>query len=436
MTNGVKMESFQRAVVVGGGGREHALVTALQRSSSQPRVEVIPGRAGMNAHCHQVSLDDQDAVARICKGADLVVIGPEKPLVAGLADRLRQEGLAVLGASASASRLEGSKAFAKELMDELQVPTARWKRFDEARAAKAFVRTMPNGVAVKADGLAAGKGVVVAETLEEADLAIDDLLGGRHGDAGRILVIEERLVGEELSVLALCDGRQLRLFPAAQDHKRLGDGDVGPNTGGMGAYVPAPRATPAVITQIRDQCMQPIIDRLADRGSPLVGVLYAGVMLTENGPKILEYNTRFGDPETQAILPLVKEDVFLMLCSAAQGHLAPGFVDVTEGAAVTVVLAAANYPGQPRLGDPITGLTDAAKMSNVHITHAGTQYLEERAQFVTDGGRILGVTGMGSDIMTATQAAYDGVRTLHFEGMQFRKDIAQRAIGPAGAETA
>lgn len=416
-----------RVVVVGGGGREHALVAALASSPSAPRVEAAPGNPGMADAItrHDVTLDDLDALEALCLGADLVVVGPEAPLVAGLADRLRARGLAVLGPSQAAAKLEGSKAFAKEIMARAGVPTARGARFSEPEAAKAFAATLTGGAVVKADGLAAGKGVVVAEDLAEAEAAIDAMLSGAFGEASREVVVEEKLVGEELSVLALCDGARLATLPPAQDHKRIGEGDTGPNTGGMGAYAPAPLGTPAVIEDIRARCMQPVVDVLAADGTPLVGVLYAGLMMTAEGPLVLEYNVRFGDPETQAILPLLSEDLYLAFRAAALGTLEARPLAVKEGSAMTVVMASAGYPASARKGDLIEGL-DAVPAEDRFVFHAGTRRGAEG--FETAGGRVLAVTGLGADLATAAARAYAGIDLVRFDGAQVRRDIGHRAL--------
>lgn len=418
------MSQFGRIVVVGSGGREHALVEALLRSPSQPRVEAAPGNPGMpeQVHRHPVEIHDIDRLIDVCVGADLVVVGPEAPLVAGLADRLRSAGTLVLGPSAAAAELEGSKTFAKTIMTRALVPTATWAPFDEPEGAKAFVRQLPSaGAVIKADGLAAGKGVIVALDDAGADAAIDRLFTSYDK-----VVVEERLEGEELSVLALSDGARLRVFPPAQDHKRLEDGDRGPNTGGMGAYAPAPLGTPKTVDEIVRTCMEPVVAALAEEGTPLVGVLYAGIMMTTAGPRVLEYNVRFGDPEAQCILPLVDEDLAQSFVAAARGSLKPGRVAVRPGAAVTVVLASAGYPATSSKGDVIHGTAEAENLG-VSVFHAGTAL--RGSECITNGGRVLGLTGLGPDLLTAAESAYRGVAQVCFHGMQFRKDIAARALG-------
>lgn len=419
-----------RVLVVGGGGREHALVDALLAAPSQPEVLATPGNAGIAARAETLPIAADDVPrlvqAAVARAVDLVVVGPEAPLVLGLADALRSQGVAVLGPNRAAARLEGSKSFAKAVMDEGHVPTARWGTFREVDPALAFARDLAGNVVVKADGLAAGKGVIVAEDLADAERAIRAILGGAHGAAGSAIVIEEKLVGEELSVLALTDGVELAVLAPAQDHKRVFDGDRGPNTGGMGAYSPAPVGTPDVVRDVEARCLRPIIETLAARGTPFSGVLYAGIMITASGPKVLEYNVRFGDPEAQAILARLESDAYALLRSVAVGRLDPTSVRFSPRPAVTVVLAAEGYPGEPRRGDPIEGLEAVAALPEVCVHHAGTR--REGEHIVTAGGRILDVTALGADLEDAARRAYDAVQMIRFRGMQFRRDIAHRAL--------
>ena len=414
-------------IVVGGGGREHALVRALESSARRPRVLVAPGNGGTR-HNVPIEASDIDALAALAasEAADLVVVGPEAPLVNGLADRLRADGCAVLGPSGAAARLEGSKAFAKTIMDEAQVPTAQWGVFTEVEVAKAFVRTLPK-VVVKADGLAGGKGVVVCDTVDEADRALVDHLSGRHGLASRSVVVEERLEGEELSVIALADGSRVAVLAPSQDHKRLLEGDRGPNTGGMGAYSPTLQGTPELMNEIEARCLVPVLERMAERGTPFTGVLYAGLMLTRDGPKVLEYNVRLGDPEAQAILPRLAEDAYELLLAAARGELASGPVRFSDRAAVTVVMAAEGYPGPVRSGDPIEGLAAAEAMEDVVVFHAGTRRDGDLCR--TAGGRVLSVTGLGEDLNRAADAAYRVIPTITWPGVHYRCDIGFRALG-------
>ncbi len=419
----------RKVLVVGGGGREHALVEALHRSPSSPEIFAAPGNAGTAARAKNLPIA-ADAVLELVSAAierrlDLVVVGPEVPLVLGLVDRLGERGIPALGPRAAAARLEGSKSFSKKIMAEARVPTARFLSTSDQDEAIEFARSLSGRVAVKADGLAAGKGVIVAGDEAEAISAIRQLAGDAAARDG--LVVEERLEGEELSVLALTDGTHIATFSGAQDHKRVRDHDEGPNTGGMGAYSPAPKGTRALLDEIERTALRPVLDRLAELGAPFSGVLYAGIMLTADGPKVLEYNVRFGDPEAEVLLPRLRGDVFELLLSAATGQLRPGPVDEIDQAALTVVMAAAGYPARPRRGDVIHGLKEAEAIPGVHVYHAGTEQVGGEVR--TAGGRVLAVTGMGADLAAAKEAAYRGVAAIHFEGQHFRTDIGARALG-------
>jgi phosphoribosylamine--glycine ligase len=415
--------------VVGSGGREHALVHSLAKSKAE--LFAAPGNPGTSKLATSVDLAATDVGAITAwarrEKIDLVVVGPEAPLWLGLADALRAEGIAVLGPNRGAAKLEASKAFAKEVMDRARVPTARWRSFEEAAPAIAYARELGGAVAVKADGLAAGKGVVVASLASEAEEAIQSMLGGALGEAGRRVVIEERLEGEELSVLALTDGVHVALLAPAQDHKRVGEGDQGPNTGGMGAYSPAPRATPELLARVEATAIRPVLEVLAKAGTPFSGVLYAGLMLTPQGPKVLEYNVRFGDPETEAILPRLAEDALDLFAAAASGDLEDRPVRFNDDSAVTVVLAAEGYPGPPKTGALIEGLRAAESEPGVLVFHAGTKP-GAGGEITVSGGRVLAVTGLGSDLAGAVDAAYRGVGRIHWPGMHYRRDIARRAL--------
>lgn len=423
-----------RVLLAGAGGREHALALALASSPSGPELIAAPGNPGIAEVAEQVEVaaDDVPGIVRLARdrAVDLVVVGPEAPLVRGLADALEEAGIAVFGPKKGAAILEGSKTFAKDVMAEAGVPTARWGSFTDPEAAVRFARSLELPPVVKADGLAAGKGVVVAETGEEAEAAIRAMLSGAFGAASRTIVVEERLEGEELSVLALSDGEDVALLAPAQDHKRVGDGDLGPNTGGMGAYSPAPLGTPALLAEVKARCLLPVIRVLAARGTPLRGVLYAGLMVGPGGPRVLEYNVRFGDPEAQSILPRLAEDAYLLFLETARGRLAGHQVRFTERAAVTVVLAASGYPARPRSGDVIEGIEAARRIDGVVVHHAGTRRAPGGA-LVTAGGRVLAVTGLGQDLEAAARLAYQGVSVIDFEGKTYRRDIAHRAIGRA-----
>jgi phosphoribosylamine--glycine ligase len=405
-----------RVVVVGSGGREHALATVLARGHD---VVVTPGNPGIpgSVPTPPTELD-----------ADLFVIGPEAPLVDGLADRLRAQGELVFGPGADGARLEGSKAWMKQVLVEAGVPTARHGTFTELEPALAFLETLPGLYVVKTDGLAAGKGVVVTESLAEAREAVGAYLSGRaFGDAGRTVVIEEGLRGPELSVLAVCDGATAVPLAPAQDFKRAFDGDAGPNTGGMGAYSPVPAAGPAVVEQVMATAVLPTLGALRARGIDYRGVLYAGLMLTAEGPKVLEYNVRFGDPETQVVLPRLTSDLGGLLAAAASGRIVepPTFDD---GAAVTVVCASEGYPGSPRTGDRIEGLEAAGEVEGVTVFCAGVG-LDDAGRLVTAGGRVLSVTGQAGDLPTARARAYAAVDRLSWPGMHHRRDIAASVDG-------
>ncbi len=422
------------ALVVGGGGREHAIVEALARSPSRPHVLVAPGNPGTAALAEHVAVSatDVDALVRAAveRKVDLVVVGPEAPLLAGLADALRAHGVRVFGPDRAAAELEGSKSFAKAIMRQAGVPTAESETFRELEPALAWSRARGGRIAVKADGLAAGKGVVVSGDEATAESAIRSFLGGALGEAGQTLVLEERLEGEEISVLAIADGTRAVLLPAAQDHKRVGDGDTGPNTGGMGAYSPPPSATPAVLAEVRARAIDPVLAVMRARGTPFVGVLYAGIMLTPAGLRVLEYNVRFGDPEAQAVLPRVTSDLYALLHAAAGGDLSAGPpLEIDPRAAITVVLAAAGYPAAPRTGDAIEGLAQVPRDATVF--HAGTARADD-GRILTAGGRVLAVTALGADLAAARARAYAGVAALSAPGLFHRRDIGWRALGGGG----
>jgi phosphoribosylamine--glycine ligase len=414
-----------KVCVVGSGGREHALAHVLSRTAE---VVVTPGNPGM-APPIVVSSEPAETIE-----ADLYVIGPEAPLVDGLADRLRAEGKAVLGPGADGALLEGSKAFMKDVLMAAGVPTARFGVFDalQSAAALAFLETLPGPWVIKTDGLAAGKGVLVARTIEEARADVSaKLSGASFGDAGRNIVIEEGLVGEECSLLVLCDGTTAVPLIPAQDFKRVRDGDQGPNTGGMGAYAPMPDVSPSMVKEIMVVAVEPLVAELQRRGIDYRGVLYAGLMLGAKGPQVIEYNVRFGDPEAQVVLPLLACDAAELFMAAAEGRLGqtppPTFHDA---AAVCVVMAAPGYPEKPRTGDPISGLTEdgqsSAAVTGVTVFHAGTGRHANRP-FHTSGGRVLGVTAVGPTLAEARAKAYAGAAPIEWDGMQRRSDIALAA---------
>ncbi len=403
-----------RVCVVGSGGREHALADVLGRDAD---VLVTPGNAGIPG---SVSTGPEDL------DADLFVIGPEAPLVDGLADRLRAQNKLVFGPGADGAQLEGSKAWMKELLVDAGVPTAAHGTFTDLESALEFLHTMTSPFVVKTDGLAAGKGVVVTESLAEAEEAVRaNLSGAAFGDAGRTVVIEEALTGPELSILAVCDGKEAVALAPAQDFKRCYDGDTGPNTGGMGAYSPVPMAGVDVVEMVMRKFVTPTIRALRDRGIDYRGVLYAGLMLTPEGPKILEYNVRFGDPETQVVLPRMTSSLTTLLIEAAEGHLRSE-PECGPGAGVAVVLATEGYPRQPRTGDVIEGLDEATAVPGVKVFSAGVAKNAD-ATLCTAGGRVLSVVGQGETIAQARRRAYEGVKLICWPGHQFRHDIAQQA---------
>ena len=416
-----------RVCIVGSGGREHALALALARSAD---VVATPGNPGMAQVPNvTVTCDRPEAI-----DADLFVIGPEQPLVDGLADRLRAGGRLVFGPGADGARLEGSKAFMKEVLAEAGVPTARYGVFDDEVAARAFLRDLPGPWVVKTDGLAAGKGVLVTHDRREAELdVVAKLSGERFGDAGRTVVVEEGLDGPEFSLLALCDGTEdVKALPAAQDFKRIEDGDDGPNTGGMGAYSPVPFVDGGLVDRVLDEAVGPVVWALRRRGIDYRGVLYAGLILTTEGPKVLEFNVRFGDPETQVVVPRLGDELVELLSEAAAGKLRTE-PRVESDAAVCVVLAAPGYPDAPRTGDVISGLDDAADVEGVTVVHAGTR-LDDEGRFVTAAGRVLGVTATGATIAEARSRAYAGVARIEWPGMHYRTDIAADAAETETAE--
>lgn len=419
-----------RILVVGGGGREHALVWKLAQSPRVTKIYCAPGNPGIAAlaECVNISVDNVKALCGFAQenNIDLTVVGPEKPLTDGIADYFAARGLKVFGPSREAAQLEGSKSFAKERMQKYGVPTADFAVFDSAAAARAYIEAKGTGIVVKADGLAAGKGVVVAETAAEALQAIDEIMLKKvHGDAGSQVVLEERLIGEEASLLAFTDGFAIVPMVAAQDHKRVGDGDTGPNTGGMGAYAPAPVMTPQLLTEVQQTILQPMIDGLRNDGILYQGCLYAGLMITASGPKVIEFNARFGDPETQVVLPLLDGDLLPVLEACVDGTLAETEVRWQKGATVCVVLAAGGYPGEYRKGDAISGLA-AAEAKGAMVFHAGTTMAGDAV--ATSGGRVLGVTAVAEDIAAAVAKVYPAVEQIKFAGMQYRKDIAHRAL--------
>jgi len=418
-------------LLIGSGGREHALAWSLAASPRLSKLICAPGNGGMASLAECVALDQADhaAVLALCRARaiDLVVIGPEAPLVAGLADDLRAQGIKVFGPSKAAARLEGSKGFTKDLCREAGIPTADYGRFADAQSAKAYVTAAGKlPIVVKADGLAAGKGVVVAATREEAERAIDACFGGAFGAAGSEVVIEDFLEGEEVSFFALCDGKTVLPLATAQDHKRVLDGDRGPNTGGMGAYSPAPVVTAEIHDRIMREIIRPTVAALAQRGTPFQGVLFAGIMITADGPKIYEYNCRFGDPECQVLMMRLKSDLLTALLATVEGALATVDLKWRDEAALTVVMAAKGYPGSYQTGSEIRGLAEAAAVPGARIFHAGTR--REGDRIIATGGRVLSIAGLGRTVGEAQATAYAAVDRIDWPEGFCRRDIGWRAI--------
>ena len=420
-----------RVLVVGGGGRENALGWALARSHGVERVWVTPGNGGTTELTGVAQLtvaeSDHTGLLEIChsEAIDLVVVGPEAPLAAGLADRLRQAGFAVFGPGADGARLEASKQWAKALMQEAGVPTAGYWPANSLEQALTALETQGQPLVVKADGLAAGKGVTVAETMDEARAAIEEIFAGRFGEGeGASLVLEERTVGPEVSVFALCDGERLVLLPPAQDHKRIGEGDTGPNTGGMGAYAPAPLIDAAGLAEVRRLVLDPTLAALRARGIDYRGVIYAGLMLTASGPSVIEFNCRFGDPECETLMPLLGPELAAVLLACARGRLdqAPELT-ISPRCSACVIAAAEGYPGEIRKGDPID--SQLQNSDDLQLFHAGTRRLED-GRCVSSGGRVLALVAQADDFDAAFAQAYAGLAQVQFEGMTYRRDIGHQ----------
>ena len=414
-------------LVIGSGGREHALYWKLSESPQTEQIYAIPGNPGMGTSA-AIALDDHAAILRFAKEHEigLVVVGPEVPLMNGLVDELEAAGIRAFGPRANAAEIEGSKSFAKDLMKKYGIPTARYEVFTAAEPARAYIRQEGAPIVVKADGLAAGKGVIVAMTEQEALDAVDAIMEDHSfGDAGARVVIEEFMEGEEASLLAFTDGTTIRPMISAQDHKRAYDGDRGPNTGGMGTYAPAPVMTPEMTERAVEEILKPTIAAMAKEGRIYRGCLYLGLMVTADGPKVVEFNARFGDPETQVVLPLLDSDLVAIMCACADGTLADVPIRWKDGAAVCVVLASGGYPGHYEKGQEIHGLADAEAMGAL-VFHAGTAMKD--GKLVTNGGRVLGVVGRGADISSAVDAAYAAATKISFKDAYYRKDIAHRAL--------
>jgi len=421
-----------KVLVVGGGGREHALVWKIAQSPLVTQVFCAPGNPGTANLALNVPIkaDEIDKLLGFAKseGIDLTVVGPEQPLSLGIVDLFQEYGMKVFGPSRAAARIEASKAFSKDLMQKYGIPTAAYGVFTEIGPALAFIQQTGAPIVVKADGLAAGKGVVVAQTIEEATAAVQEMLSGNaFGSAGSRVVIEEFLEGEEASFLAITDGKEVIPLASAQDHKAIFDGDKGPNTGGMGAYSPAPVVTPAVHAAAMEQVVQRAVDGMAAEGCPYRGILYAGLMVKDAQVKTLEFNARFGDPECQPLLMRMQSDLVPLLMAVAEGNLAGKTIEWHDQAAVCVVMAAEGYPGEIAKGDAISGLAAADALQDVTVFHAGTA--EQDGKVVTAGGRVLGVTARGTTVAAAIERAYQGVAAISWRGVQYRNDIGRKALG-------
>lgn len=421
----------KKVLIVGQGGREHALAWKLAQSPEIEKLYAAPGNPGIAqmAECLSIKAEDIEGLLAFAQdnNIDLTVVGPEAPLMAGIVDRFRAAGLTVFGPTAGAAQLEGSKVFAKNLMKKYGIPTAEYEVFTEPEQAKAYARTFTDrgeAVVVKADGLAAGKGVIVAPNYTEASAAIDSIMADRQfGEAGNQVVVEECLIGEEVSFFAITDGVDFVPLMSAQDHKRVFDNDAGPNTGGMGAYTNPPVFTAELYEIAVEQVIKPVIKGMASEGYPYQGVLYAGLMITAKGPKVLEFNARFGDPETQVLMPMIKSDLLPLLETSAQGDIQRAGIELNDGVCVCVVLASGGYPGSYEKGKVIAGIDD---VKDALVFQAGTAL--DQGRLVTGGGRVLGVVCRGRDFRAAIDQVYGQVEQIHFEGMHYRRDIGHRAL--------
>ncbi len=417
-------------LIIGSGGREHTLAWKLAQSKLVNKIYAVPGNPGMEdvATCVSGSVEDNAFLVNFAKenNIDMVVVGPEVPLTNGIVDDMEKVGIPSFGPKKLAAQLEGSKSFSKDIMKKYGIPTAKYEVFTEADKAKAYIEQEGAPIVIKADGLAAGKGVIVAETKQQALDAIDEIMCDKaFGSAGNSVVIEEFMAGEEASVLAFTDGKTIIPMIPSQDHKRAHDGDKGPNTGGMGTYAPAPVVTEDLMETIKSTILEPTIQAMAKEGHPYKGCLYAGLMITSEGPKVVEFNARFGDPETQVVLPLLDSDLGEIMLACINGTLADCDIKWSDKAAVCVVMSAGGYPAKYRKGDEILGLENAAQ-NNILVFHAGTA--KQDTKIVTNGGRVLGVVALGDDIKSAVDTVYKGIKTIDFKDVYYRKDIAHRAF--------
>lgn len=420
-----------KILIVGSGGREHALAWKIKQSPLVKKIYCAPGNGGISdiAQCVDIKADDIGVLIEFAESEkiDLTVVGPEAPLVAGIVDKFEKKGLKIFGPNREAAQLEGSKIFAKEFMHECNIPTANFHKFDTIEKAKDFLQQALFPLVVKADGLAAGKGVVICEDFIEAEKAVDEIMGQMiFKDAGRRIIIEECLQGEEVSILAVSDGSNYCLLDSSQDHKRIFDDDVGPNTGGMGAYSPAPILTEKLRKAIESRIIEPTIRGMQRNGMPFKGVLYAGLMITSEGPMALEYNVRFGDPEVQAVLPRMKGDIVELMLASCEGWIDKFKLDWDKRSCVCVVITSGGYPGEYEIGKKITGLKEAGEMENIVVFHAGTKKVQDK--ITTFGGRVLGVTSLCGGIEGAIEKAYKAVDKINFERCFFRRDIGSKAF--------
>lgn len=420
-----------RIVIIGSGGREHALALALTKTSKPEKLFCVPGNPGIAqfAQCVPLRMADHKGIVKLCKKqkVDLVIVGPEAPLVAGLVDDLTEAGIKAFGPTKAASILEGSKGFVKDMCRDYNIPTAAYGRFDNYKDAEAFIRKHRAPIVVKADGLAAGKGVVVAKTVPEALDAVIDMLGGKFGEASKSIVIEEFMEGEELSFFVFCDGTTALPLGAAQDHKPVGEGDTGPNTGGMGTYTPPKPYTPELRNRIMKEIIAPTIQAMHEKGMPYKGMLFAGLMLTKDGPRLIEYNARFGDPETQSLMPILKSNLAELMLACVDGTLKGKAVDLEQKAVLTVVMASKGYPGDYVKGTEIKGIDAVNRMPNAVVFHAGTR-LSDDGKILSDGGRVLNVTAIGNTLLEAKEKAYKAVEMIDWPEGFYRRDIGWRGL--------
>ncbi|MFC1560978.1 phosphoribosylamine--glycine ligase [Candidatus Latescibacterota bacterium] len=420
-----------KVLVVGGGGREHALVWKLSQSKNVKSIYAAPGNAGISslATCIDINAEDITAIAKfaVSEKIDLVAVGPEVQLCMGIVDLLEEAGIPAFGPSARASMIEGSKIFSKRIMRKYNIPTAQFDDFDDYNDAVSYARSLDSKMWIKTNGLASGKGAVFASDPDEAEKILRKMMiKNIYGESGHSVVIEENLEGEEASIFALCDGSTYKLLVSSQDHKRVYDGDTGPNTGGMGAYAPAPLVTPQLLNSIEKEIIQPTIDGMASENIPYKGLLYTGIIVTENGPKTLEFNCRFGDPETQAVVPLLEGDLAEIMMACIKGNLSKTYLRSSNSSALCLVIASGGYPGSYKKGVKISGIEEADSIDGVKVFHAGTKFDGE--DIVTAGGRVFGVTGWGADFSQARKRAYEAAGKIHFTNSFYRNDIGNKAL--------